>query len=322
MGPLPVGSILRNRYRISKILYQSKLTNVYTVEDTHLVGNIWAIKEMKVLALSGLQRQKVIANFQAEILKLTELAHPNLARVIDFFVEGRNLYIVREFIPAYDVEILMSKSNGKLRERDVLSWGMQLCDCLTYLFSKKYPAIFFRELKLGNILVNSEGIIKIIDLGLADLFQTETNPQKLELMGSMDYAAPEQFEEYGTFDQRSLVYSTGAMMFHMLSGQSPASSLFNLPPLDQLNPEVSRAVREIIRKATANEPRTRYQTLLELKKDLQRARKDPDAKPSVSTISEADARPGLNFMPAFLITVGLLVAAAIVFFIYKFFFNN
>ena len=206
---LPVGTILSSRYRISKILYQSKLANVYTVEDIHLVGNIWAVKEMKVLAMNSTDRQRIIAHFQAEVMKMTELTHPNLARVIDFFVEGRNLYVIREFIPAYDIETLMAKSSGNLKERDVLAWGIQLSDCLHYLYGKKFPAVFYRELALGNILVNSEGMIKIIDLGLARLFQTETNPEKMQSMGSMHYAPPEQFDEYGSFDQRSLVYSCG-----------------------------------------------------------------------------------------------------------------
>lgn len=322
MGPLPVGSVLCSRYRISKILYQSKLANVYTVEDTHLVGNIWAVKEMKVLALNNVERQRIIAHFQAEVMKMTELTHPNMARVIDFFVEGRNLYIIREFIPAYDIETLMAKAQGPLRERDCLAWGIQLADCLSYLNAKKFPAIFYRELALSNILVNSEGMIKIIDLGLARLFQTETNPEKMQSMGSMHYAPPEQFDEYGSFDQRSLVYSCGAMIYHMLTGQNPSLSMFNLQSIDEVNPEVSRATCAIIKKATSNEPRLRHQTLPELKKDLQRARKDPESNPVVVSIPENERPTGQNiglivFLSAFF---GLAAAAVIVYFIYKFLF--
>ncbi len=322
--PLPVGTILSNRYRISKILYQSKLANVYTVEDIHLVGNIWAVKEMKVLAMNSTDRQKIIAHFQAEVVKMTELNHPNLARVIDFFVEGRNLYIIREFIPAFDIETLMAKSSGHLKERDVLAWGIQLADCLSYLYSKKFPAVFYRELTLGNILVNSEGMIKIIDLGLARLFQTETNPEKMQSMGSMHYAPPEQFDEYGSFDQRSLVYSCGAMLYHMLTARNPSGHLFNLPPIDQFNQEVSRTTRSIISKATANEPRMRHQSLSDLKRDLSRARKDPGSARRVAEVPpEPEEKAGggtFGILATVAYILGLIVAGGLIFLIYRLFF--
>ncbi len=282
MPPLPVGSILQNRYRISKILYQSGLTNVYAAEDIHLVGNLWAIKEMKVLAMNSLERQNIIAQFEKEVKKMAQLSHPNVARIIDYFVEGHNLYIIREFIPAYDIGTIMRKTSGPLRERDVLAWGAQIADALHYLYNQKFPAIFFRDLNLANVLVTSEGVVKLIDLGLARLFQTETNPEYLNKMGSMDYAPPEQFEEYGIFDEKSLVYSLGAMLFHMLTAQNPALTPFEIPPVENFNPDVSLATRRIIAKATQYDHRKRYQSLLDMRKDMLRARKNPTPSPEVT----------------------------------------
>lgn len=319
MGPLILGSVLRNRYRVSKILYQSKLTNVYTVEDTHLVGNVWAVKEMKVLAISSADRQKIVANFQSEVMKLSELAHPNLAKVIDFFVEGRNLYVVREFIPAYDVATLMAKYDGNVKEKDVVSWGIQLADCLSYLSSRKFSAIFFRELNLANILVDSEGVVKIIDLGLASIFQTETNPERLQAMGSMDYAPPEQFEGQGSFDQRSLVYSLGAIMFHMLTGQSPAQTLFNLPPVKNLDPTASSHIQSVIRKATSNDPRTRFQTLNDMKRELQKMWVEPEIKQSISVLVR-ESRSGPKAGQVLLVLSALAAVGLIVYWIVKTFF--
>ncbi|MCD4786354.1 MAG: serine/threonine protein kinase [Candidatus Eremiobacteraeota bacterium] len=281
MHSLPVGSILKNRYRVAKILHKSKLTNVYVVDDTHLRGNLWAVKEMKFLAMDSFERQKIIAQFEQEVIKMTEISHPNFARVIDFFVEGANLYIIREFIPAYDIETLMKKNAGLLREKDVLNWGMQLAEVLNFLFNKKFPAIFFRELTLTNILVNSEGSISLIDLGLARVFQTETDPSKLKVMGAMDYASPEQFDENGIFDRRTLVYNLGALLYHVLTGKNPAQSLFNLPAIQELNPEVSVATRKIIEKAVEIEPRLRYQNLTDMKRDMKHALRSPDLKMQV-----------------------------------------
>lgn len=321
MGPLPVGSVLRNRYRISKILYQSKLTNVYAVQDTHLVGNMWAVKEMKVLAMNSLERQKIISQFQKEVIKMSQLSHPNLARIIDFFVEGQNLYIIREFIPAYDLETLMAKQGTPFREREVLSWGIQLADALSYLFSKKFPAVYFREFTLSNILVSAEGEVKLIDLGLARIFQTETDPERLQIMGSMDYGSPEQFNEFGIFDQCSLVYSLGAILFHLITKQKPSLTPFDLPPIENLNSEVSKATINIISKATENEPRMRYQALSDMKKDLIDARRRRESETAVMPVKEAKTQAqtqgGVNFLLIFLI---LALAGGIIFFIYKMFF--
>lgn len=319
MPPLGVGSILKNRYRISKILHQSKLTNVYVVDDIHLQGNIWAVKEMKFLAMDNIERQKIISQFQQEVTKMTELSHPNLARVIDFFVDGQNLYVIREFIPAYDVGTLMKKTAGMLRERDVVSWGVQLADVLAYLFSRKFPAVFFRELILANILINSDGGVSLIDMGLARAFQMETDPNKLSTLGCMDYASPEQFDEHGVFDQRTLVYNLGAILFHMLTKKNPAQCLFNLPPIEDINPEISRATRAIIKKATEVEPRQRYQTLADMKRDLKNALRHPDVNYIEMENKPKNKKPSINWNYFALALIFLLIGG-IFYLVYKIFF--
>jgi len=322
MPSLPVGSVLKNRYRIAKVLHQSKLTNVYVVDDTHLRGNLWAVKEMKFLAMDNFERQKIIAQFEQEVKRMTEISHPNFARVIDFFVEGANLYIIREFIPAYDIETLMKKNAGVLREKDVLSWGIQLADVLNYLYNKKFPAIFFRELTLANILVNSEGVISLIDLGLARVFQTETDPSKLKVMGAMDYASPEQFDENGIFDRRTLVYNLGALLYHALTGKNPAQSLFNLPPIQELNPEVSRATRKIIERAVEIEPRLRYQSLVDMKRDLQNALKNPDLKAQEIIMESPPREKGdkISYWGYIAAAIIFLLTGAVIYLVYRLFF--
>jgi serine/threonine-protein kinase len=322
MPPLVIGNVLRNRYRISRVLYQSQLTNVYVVEDVHLRGNVWAVKEMKFLAMDSFERQKIIAQFEQEVMKMTELAHPNYARVIDFFVEGQNLYIIREFIPAYDLDTIMRKTSGMMRERDVVSWGVQLADVLNYLYNKKFPAIFFREFSLPNILINSDGNVSLIDMGLARVFQTDNDPGRIQNVGPIDYPSPEQFDEHGVFDQRTLVYSLGSALYHVLTKKNPGQMMFKLAPVEEFNPEVSRAFKVILKKATEVDPRLRYQTLLDMKKDLQSALKSPEMK-----IIESQDKPrkkgklpaSWNFIMAGAI---MLLAAGIFYLIYKIFFTS
>lgn len=321
--PLPVGGVLKDRYRISKVVHQSKLTNVYLVDDIHLRGNVWAVKEMKFLAMDNIERQKIIAMFRYEVARMTELSHPNFAKVIDFFVDGQNLYVIRQFIAAYDIRSLMRKTTGMLREKDVISWGIQLADVLNYLHKKNFPSVFFRELNLDNILVNAEGEVSLIDLGLATAFQMETNVDKLKTMGASEYASPEQFDEEGQFDQRTLVYNLGALIYHMLTKKSPAQNLFDLPPLESINPEVSSATCRIIKRATEIEPRLRYQSLNDFKRDLAYSIKHPDMKVAQVVQPEKEkeqTKGGINWSLLAAAIIFTLVGG-IFFLIYKLFFN-
>jgi serine/threonine-protein kinase len=264
--------ILRSRYRISRIIYQSQMFNVYYVEDLHLKGKVWAIKEMKMVAVDPQERNRILSQFHAEALNLTSLSHPNIAKVVDFFIDSNNLYIVREYAPAVDIANVIQKDD--IEEREVLSWGIQLADALNYLYNHKLPAVFFRELNLGNILVSGQGNITLIDLGLARLFQTRQDLEAIKRTGSMDYAAPEQFSEEGIFDARTLIYNLGAILFHCLTRVNPASTPFNLPAPQSLNPRISEKANQIILKATRYDPRERHQNLQELTRDLKSAMDD------------------------------------------------
>jgi serine/threonine-protein kinase len=274
---IPKGKVMRNRYRIHQLLHQSRHANIYLVEDQHLRGNVWAVREMQLFAVDSFEKSRIVAQFNAEGQVLSSLAHPGLAKVVDFFTEGNNLYIVREYVHGTDLGQLLEGRNTPLGERDALSAIAQVLEAIMYLWSRKLPAIFFRELCAQNIIFCKGGEVKLLDLGLARVFQPSGDPEALARVGSIDYASPEQFSEGGTFDQRSLVYSVGAILYHIMTRHNPALSPFSLEPVAALNPNVSPAVEEIVNRATENDPRNRYQTLAELKKVVAAAAKAPQA---------------------------------------------
>ncbi|MFH0803041.1 MAG: serine/threonine-protein kinase [bacterium] len=289
MTSYSVGMILRSRYKIARIIYQSQMFNVYYVEDLHLKGKVWAIKEMKMVAVDPQEKNRIMSQFHAEALNLTALSHPNIAKVVDFFIDSNSLYIVREYAPAVDLGNVIKKD--PIEEKEVLSWGIQMADALNYLFSRKMPAVFFRELNLGNILVSGQGNITLIDLGLARLFQTRQDLEAIKRTGSMDYAAPEQFSEEGIFDMRTLVYNLGAILFHCLTKVNPASTPFNLPAPQSLRPEVSDKFNQIILKATRYDPRERYPNLQEMVKDLKGAMEQYQSPDSVQSWVQRKKNP-------------------------------
>jgi serine/threonine-protein kinase len=273
---IPLGTVLRARYKIDSILYQSKLSNVYYVSDLHMPGKVWVIKELQPIAADPVDRNRTLVQFHAEALNISSLSHPHFAQLMDFFVEGSNMYIVREYIHGTDLGSIMSKMSTPFDEKSVVTWGIQLADTLGYLYGKKLPAVFFREFHIGNIILSTQGGVKIIDLGLARMFQTGADAEVMKRMSSADYASPEQFDEIGAFDQRSLVYNLGAILYHLLTRKNPGTTPFKLAPAQTVNPSLSRGLVEIIRKATEIDPKDRYQSLIEMKRDLMSLSKYPE----------------------------------------------
>lgn len=275
MSPsLATGMVLRTRYRITQLLHHSRHAEIYLVEDQHLRDRVWAVRVMPVYSVDPYERSRIVGEFTAEAQRLSQLDHPTLAKVIDYFVEGNHLYIVREFVYGTDLEQLLTSRVMPMAEREALQSVSQIVDVIVYLLGRKVPAIFFRELTAKNIIICKSGQVKLLDLGLARAFQS-LDAEAMTRVGSLDYASPEQFSENATFDQRSLVYSVGAILYHMLTRRNPALSPFALDAVEEVNPNVSAAVEDLVHRATENDPRKRYATLADLKKHLQHAARSP-----------------------------------------------
>jgi len=233
---------------------------VYKATDLRLSGKTWAIKEMRETGLSPAERAQAIHNFQGEAQMLANLHHPNLAHVSDFFQDttsGR-YYLVMDYIDGKTLEELLIERGSAFPEMQVNGWVSQLCDVLTYLHTQQ-PPIIFRDLKLGNIMLdNNTGQLKLIDFGIARFFKAG-RPGDTLIIGTPGYSPPEQYGR-GQTDARSDVYSLGATVHHLLTGQDPALVPFNLPPARQVNPNVSTRLESVIQKATQADPNDRYQT--------------------------------------------------------------
>lgn len=276
---IPAGVVLRARYRIVRLIHQSRHANVYMVEDQHLKGHVWAVREMQLVAVDPFERARMAQQFQQEAQQLSLLSHPNLAKVVDFFSEGTNLYIVREYVHGSDLGQFLQGRTMPMPEKEALQATLQVLDALIHIHGRKMPAIFYRELAARNIIMLKAGEVKLLDLGLARLFHPLGDSDAVARAGSLDYAAPEQFSENGNFDQRSLVYSVGALLYHMLTRRNPSLSPFALEPVEDINPTISVATEEIVHRATEEDPRDRYGSLSDLRKAVVTAMKAPSASP-------------------------------------------
>jgi len=295
-GMLQPNAVLAERYTIVRKVGGGGMGAVYQATDQRIQGKLWAIKEMSDAAITNpLDRQRAVDAFQREAQLLATLDHGNLPKVSDYFTEGGKHYLVMDFIQGRTLEQVLHSAAGFLAEDEVVSWATRLCDVLAYLHSRQ-PPVIFRDLKPANIMVDLEGRVKLIDFGIARLFQPGKG-KDTQVMGTPGYAAPEQYGT-GQTDARSDIYALGVTLHQLLTGYDPSLSPFNLPPARNINSGLSPIVETIIARATQPEITARFQTVGEMKQAL--AGRVPVAavprqavSPPVTTVTPYTLAPGL-----------------------------
>ncbi len=228
--------LLRDRYRIIGPVGQGGFGAVYKAQDTHCDDRLVAIKEIN---LSNLKPQEIIDAtdaFNREVRLLSDLTHPNLPRMYDHFTDSQHWDLVIDFIEGETLEqyldIVRSRSGKSqgLPLGEVLDIGIQLCTVLDYLHTHE-PPIIFRDLKPSNVMRTSNSHLYLIDFGIARLFKPGQNRDTIPL-GSPGYAAPEQYGRAQTTPQAD-IYSLGAMLHQLLTGNDPAQTPFRFESLQR-----------------------------------------------------------------------------------------
>ncbi len=271
---LSEGTVLHERYRVVRVLGKGGMGAVYLVEDLTLYGKYWALKELLERFSDQVEREEAIAQFQREVKILVGLRHPNLPQVVDVFEEGGRHYMVMEFIEGQTLkEMLKAAPNGRLPEEQVLNWAAQICDVLDYLHSQD-PPVIFRDLKPANVMVTPQGQVKLIDFGVARLFNPAKGTDTLK-MGTVGYAPPEQYAGQGQTTPRSDVYALGAMLYELLAGDSPEAHPFVFTPVRRLNRKVSPRTARAVAKAVQLDPGDRFPSAGAMKAALMGRRRRP-----------------------------------------------
>jgi serine/threonine protein kinase len=269
---LPVGGILRDRYEIIDLVGQGGMGAVYKADDLRLRGRICAVKEIlpELISAPGMEDQ-AHDQFYREASILSRLDHPNLPKVSDFFNQDGREYLVMDFIPGQDLRQLVEEArrrDGFLPEESVLAWTGQLCDALTYLHTQD-PPVLHRDIKPSNIKLTPRGVVKLVDFGLVKLLKPDESRTVTVVQGrgTVAYTPLEQYGgDTGHTDVRSDIYSVGATMYHLLTGQPPADAKQRflkpgslIPPRD-INPRVSVRTERVILTAIAQHPDDRPAT--------------------------------------------------------------
>src|SRR6266545_3044922 len=241
---LDPGSVLNGRYEIVRRIGGGGMGAVYLAKDRNLGEAPRAVKEMIESHIDDSQHEKAIADFKRESLLLTELEHPSIPTVYDYFYDdaSERFYLVMKFIPGSDLASrLRASPGGRIDELSVTEWGIQVADVLHYLHTRPQP-IIYRDLKPANLMLDSNvNRIMLIDFGIARWVNKKE--KGVTAVGTMGYAPPELFS--GQADPRVDIYSLGATMFHLLTGSDPQDNpllIFDFaknPRPRQINPALS-----------------------------------------------------------------------------------
>ena len=242
---LSEGQILHNRYRVEAQLGQGGMGALYRAWDMHLELGV-AVNENLDISPEA-QRQ-----FSREARILARVSHSNLPRVTDhFFIEGQGQYLVMDYIDGEDLKTIV-ESEGALPEPQALQWISQICDALAYLHNLPSP-IIHRDIKPANIRIRADGRAMLVDFGIAKIFDPAIITTSGAQLVTPGYSPPEQYG-LGQTDSRSDIYSLGATIYHLLTGQKPPESVQRMagtptPPMRMYNPKLSSSVEEVVSRA-------------------------------------------------------------------------
>jgi serine/threonine protein kinase/tetratricopeptide (TPR) repeat protein len=264
-------------YRIVEKIGAGGMGEVYRAHDGHLDRDV----ALKVLPAGALTDNSARKRFHKEAQALSKLNHPNIATIFDFDTQHGVDFLVMELIPGATLSSTLAA--GSLDEVEILKLGMQLTEGLAAAHAR---GVIHRDIKPGNLIVSPEGRLKILDFGLATLWQPtgEANLTRSiteTVSGTLPYMSPEQLRGEPA-DARTDIYSAGAVFYEMATGQRPfpqsqGAELIGailhqmLSPPSTHNRLITPAFDGVIMKALEKTPGRRYQTARELLAALEAA---------------------------------------------------
>jgi outer membrane protein assembly factor BamB/tRNA A-37 threonylcarbamoyl transferase component Bud32 len=254
---LVVGTTLENRYLVLKVIGSGGMSWVYQARDMRFpsVTRLVAVKEMLNSSKDEAVRQTAVASFEREANLLATLNHPAIPRVYDYFTLGERSFLVMEFVNGKDLEAILGETADFIPVATIVRWGVDICNVIHYLHNHQ-PPVIFRDIKPSNIMSDEHDNIRLVDFGIAKLFEPE---HKGTMIGTEGYSPPEQYR--GEAGPLSDIYALGATLHHLLTRRDPRIEppfTWHDRPIRQINPEVPEALDQVIVQALNYEPSQRF----------------------------------------------------------------
>jgi len=267
---LSKGQKISERYEILKSIGEGGMANVFLAHDSILDRNV----AVKVLRGDLSTDDKFIRRFQREALSVSNLSHPNIVEVYDVGEEDGEYYIVMEYLSGKTLKQLLKKRES-LTLTEVIDIMSQVTDGISHAHE---AYIIHRDIKPQNIMIEDNGLVKVTDFGIAMALNATQLTQTNSVMGSVHYLPPEQASGKGS-TIKSDIYSMGILMYELLTGNVPFKGdnaveialkhmKEKIPSIRKQNPAIPQAVENILLKATAKNPRNRYDSAKTMHEDL------------------------------------------------------
>ena len=278
---MTIGTVISGRYVVEEIVGTGGMAVVYRAWDSKNKR----IVAMKVLRPEFQQDAEFVRRFSREAEAASKVSHENIVGMYDVGTDGETRYIVMEFVDGITLKEMIRKM-GHLGPDAVVRMGIRILAAVDHAHKH---GIVHRDIKPQNILVDSQGVVKVADFGIARLKAQQTTrvaDVNSSALGSVHYISPEQASGE-VADEKSDLYSVGVVLYEMLTGQVPfdgdtavsvALKHVSEEPrsMREIDPEISKALDEVVLRALSKKPGDRYQTAAEMAADLRKALGRPD----------------------------------------------
>lgn len=244
---LEINEIFEQKYKIIKSIGQGGMGTVYLAVDISDQSK-WAIKEEWITD----QNKKLLFSEADIMAKVSYPAFPKFRSKIE---KDGFLYIIMEYVEGATLEKIVKKK-GIIEERYVVDWFRQACEALQYLHGLETP-IVYRDFKPSNIMLDMNGRVRIIDLGIAQEYREGGSKAEMAAF-TRGYAAPEQYNKRYKLDGRTDIYALAVTMHYLITGKNPTKPPYEFEPARKLQKNASRAIEYILKKCLQPNPDKRY----------------------------------------------------------------
>jgi serine/threonine protein kinase len=295
---LSEGAMLNNRIQINKCTDSTEFCRNYLGFDTKTNTKV-IVKELVDVFDSNVKREQAAKQFQIEASILTGLVHPSIPKFRDYFEENGKRYIIMDHVEGKSLFDAVKETKGFLDEKLIIQWGMDLCDVLNYLHTRKPNPVIFRSMNPNNVISSQDKSLKLVDFGISKIFAPETKTMAVAKTTNPNFSPIEQYA--GLTDARSDIYSLGATLYYIVTKTLPMDALDRsindspLTPCREINSSLSRELETIIIKAMELNKEGRYQTALEMQQSLRTLSRNYGGK--ASTVEEDKGPVRKPFVP-------------------------
>ncbi|HHX56819.1 MAG TPA: Stk1 family PASTA domain-containing Ser/Thr kinase [Clostridiales bacterium] len=273
-----IGKRLDGRYEINELIGVGGMADVYKGHD--LVDN--RVVAIKILKKEFSENEEFLRRFRNESKAIAVLSHPNIVKIYDVGFTEKIQYIIMEHIDGITLKEYM-ENEKVLNWKDSAHFIIQILRALQHAHDR---GIFHRDIKPQNIMMFTDGTIKVMDFGIAKFAREDGKTATNQAIGSVHYISPEQAMGEET-DSKSDIYSVGIMLYEMLTGQKPFDTdnpvsiavmhmQSNAKRPRDVNPDILVGLEEIILKAIEKETSKRYQSASEMIRDIEKVKANPE----------------------------------------------